>query len=60
MWGRHSCFLDNMFVVEVGGLVCVLEGVDRHGANVIASWAGNSVPLYFVELHEQDVGDVVG
>ena len=59
MWRRHSSCLDNLFVVEVGGLVCVLEGVNRHGASVIVSWAENAVPLHFVQLHGHDGGDVV-
>ena len=60
MLGRHSSCFNRVFVVEVGGLVCVREGVSRRGASLIVRWAENAVPLHFVELSGQDSGDIVG
>ena len=60
MFGRHICCLGDVVVVEVGGLVCALEGVNRDGVGVVVGWAESTIPLHFLELLGEDGGDVVG
>ncbi len=60
MFGRHICCLGDELVVEVGGLVCIREEVNRHGVSVVVDWTENSVHLHFFELLRQDGDDVVG
>ena len=60
MFGRHICSLGDVLVVEVGGVVCVREGVNRHRVSVVVGWAENAVPLHFFKLLGKDGGDVVG
>ena len=59
MFGHQICRMGDVFVVEVGGVVWVREGVNRHGVGVDVGWAKDSVTLHFFELFRQDVGDVV-
>ena len=50
MRGRHGRRLGDAFVVKVGGLVCVRERVDCHGACVVLGRVERAVLSYFVEL----------
>ena len=59
MFRRHICCIGDVFVVEVGGVVWIREGVNRHGVGVDVGWAEDAVPLHFLELFLQYVGDVV-
>ncbi len=59
MFGRHICGGGDMFVVEVGGVVCVREGLNRNRVSVVVGWVENAVSLYFFELLGKDGGCVV-
>ena len=50
MFGRQICCMGDVFVVEVGGVVCIREGVNRHGVSVDVGWAEGASPLNFLEL----------
>ena len=52
--------LRDVFVVEIGGVVCVCAGVGRHGVGVVVCWAECHVLLHFFELLGEHGGDVVG
>ena len=60
MFIRHVCCLGDVFVVDVGSLVCVCKGANRHGVGVVVGWAECAVLLNFFELLGKDGGDVVG
>ena len=60
MFRRHVCCLGDVFVVEIGGLVCVCEEVNCHGVGVFVGWTESAVLLHFFELLGEDGGDVGG
>ena len=57
---RHGCRLNASFVLEVGGEVCVREGMDCQSACVVVRGVECACLLHLVELHKYDVGDVIG
>ncbi len=59
MFRHRVCCLCDVFVVEVGGVVCVCEGVNRHRVGVVVCRAESAVLLYFFELLGKNGGDVV-